>query len=286
MIVLLFETEEIPQELQANVYEETRSDGSTALMLSLLPDTSSFDIDSFNTEFIFLVDRSGSMRGDKILQTSLALEEVLNNLPAGSLFNFVSFGTNFEYAFKAGLPIDESSSLGQGLIFARSLSSTFGTANLINAITDILSSSPATGFQRVVIMLTDGGVINTDQVVSHVGNNRGSTRVFSLSIGEAGRELVNGIARAGGGTAKFVDSKELSLISEVASRPTSILYGAIRWMESRHRLAKTLSLQTEDPYFITSPTPLLTLLTLQHQWEARRTMSVKCSAACSSMRQH
>jgi hypothetical protein len=220
-IVLLFETEEI-QELQANVYEETRSDGSTALMLSLLPDTSSFDIDSFNTEFVFLVDRSGSMAGDKILQTSLALEEVLNNLPPGSLFNFVSFGKNFEYAFEGSLSIDESSSLDEGIIFARTLSATFGSTNLINPIADILSSSPATGFQRVVMVFTDGEVSNTDQVVSHVGNNRGSTRVFSLGIGDADRELVNGIARAGGGTAEFVDSKELSLISEVAKNQVTI----------------------------------------------------------------
>jgi Vault protein inter-alpha-trypsin domain len=46
------------------VFNETRSDGWSAIMLTALPDTSSFNVDAAKTEHIFLVDRSGSMGGE------------------------------------------------------------------------------------------------------------------------------------------------------------------------------------------------------------------------------
>ena len=62
------------------------------------------DDDSFELEpqeFIFLIDRSGSMyQGDKAIKTAKeALKLFLHSLPDGSFFNVVSFGTNFEYLF-------------------------------------------------------------------------------------------------------------------------------------------------------------------------------------------
>ena len=76
---------------------------------------------------------------------------------------------------------------------------------------------------------------------SALQDNRGSTRVFSLGIGEADRELVNGIARSGGGTVQssLWTARSCSLLAKSprakwtlppkpASCPASILYGAIR----------------------------------------------------------
>ena len=59
----------------------------------------SFELEA--QEFIFLIDRSGSMYwGDKAIKTAKeALKLFLHSLPDGSFFNVVSFGTNFEYLF-------------------------------------------------------------------------------------------------------------------------------------------------------------------------------------------
>lgn len=49
-------------------------------------------------------------------------------------------------------------------------------------------------------------VSNTDQVISTVWANSDSTRLFAFGIGASvSRHLVNGIARAGGGAAEYVN---------------------------------------------------------------------------------
>ena len=50
---------------------ETGADGSRAVMLTLVP---SFDVGTCKCEFIFLVDRSGSMGGEKIKQAGRAMQ--------------------------------------------------------------------------------------------------------------------------------------------------------------------------------------------------------------------
>lgn len=46
-------------------------------------------------EYIFLIDRSGSMYGSPIKLAVSALKLFLHSLPVGSKFNVVSFGTHF-----------------------------------------------------------------------------------------------------------------------------------------------------------------------------------------------
>jgi Mg-chelatase subunit ChlD len=46
-------------------------------------------------DYIFLIDRSGSMSGQRINLAVGALKLFLHSLPIGSKFNIVSFGSNF-----------------------------------------------------------------------------------------------------------------------------------------------------------------------------------------------
>jgi hypothetical protein len=59
--------------------------------------------------------------------------------------------------------------------------------------------------RREVVVLTDGQVTNTDAVLALVRSSAAHTRVFSFGIGAgSSRHLVQGIARAGGGSAEFI----------------------------------------------------------------------------------
>ena len=46
--------------------------------------------------FIFIVDRSESMEGETMITTVEALKLFVQSLPAGCMFDIISFGTNYE----------------------------------------------------------------------------------------------------------------------------------------------------------------------------------------------
>jgi von Willebrand factor A domain-containing protein 5 len=48
--------------------------------------------------FIFLVDRSGSMSGQKMEMTKEALKLFIQSLPPGCLFEIISFGSSYSFA--------------------------------------------------------------------------------------------------------------------------------------------------------------------------------------------
>ena len=57
------------------------------------------DMDSAKGEYVFLLDRSGSMGGKRIEKAKEALVLFIKSLPKDSYFNVVSFGTNSQRLF-------------------------------------------------------------------------------------------------------------------------------------------------------------------------------------------
>ena len=50
-------------------------------------------------EYIFFLDRSGSMSGERIGKATQSLIIFLKSLPQDSFFNVISFGNDFEFLF-------------------------------------------------------------------------------------------------------------------------------------------------------------------------------------------
>jgi uncharacterized protein with von Willebrand factor type A (vWA) domain len=66
------------------------------------------ELDTAANEFIFVLDRSGSMDGVRIRQAKVALLIFLKSLPPGSYFNVVSFGSGFEQLFNYSKPYEDN----------------------------------------------------------------------------------------------------------------------------------------------------------------------------------
>ena len=71
------------------------------------------------------------------------------------------------------------------------------------------SNVPAVRWIAQVIVLTDGQVTNTDEVLALARAHAGHARIFTFGIGPgASHHLVRGLARAGGGAAEFIHPGE------------------------------------------------------------------------------
>ena len=206
--------------------EKTPDNKSLAGFVTLRPDLLFGDV---NREFIFLVDRSGSMGScctgsskTQIEQAGEALGLFLRSLPPTCTFNVVGFGTCHSSLFGTPRPYSDGS-LDEAARYAASLRADMGGTELSAALEHVLSMpSPLSSrigaytdttkpFQRQVFILTDGQVSNDNQVFDIISRytKHGHCRVFSLGLGtHVSRHLVKGMALAGKGTAKFVDGRD------------------------------------------------------------------------------
>jgi uncharacterized protein with von Willebrand factor type A (vWA) domain len=64
-------------------------------------------VEPYLYDYVFIIDRSGSMDGEPIQLASLALQVMVQSLPYGSKFNIVSFGSNHEFMFEQSVEYNE-----------------------------------------------------------------------------------------------------------------------------------------------------------------------------------
>jgi Ca-activated chloride channel family protein len=182
-----------------------RGERGGAVLLSFVP---RFEASTQPAEVVFVIDRSGSMGGSSIAEVRNALQLCLRSLSAGSRFNIVSFGSTFEAFFPASRAYDEAS-MKEAAAFVATLEANMGGTELLPALQFVVSQEMAAGLARQVLVLTDGEVTNTDEVIDLVRRHARAARFFTFGIGAgASQHLVRGIARASGGAAEFISPGE------------------------------------------------------------------------------
>ncbi|CAG0890317.1 unnamed protein product [Darwinula stevensoni] len=202
--VLLLETES-PH--QPRLILEKGHNSTVAAMVTLVP---SFKLPGLKCDFIFVIDRSGSMTGEKMEKAKDALQLFLKSLPMDSYFNIVSFGNTFSSLWEGSQKYDEGS-LHKASAHVMEMTANMGGTEILKPLSSVFQQVQLDGYTRQIIVLTDGEVSNTEQVVSLVRDNcnTSKTRVFALGVGsDASHHLVNGIALAGNGEALFAALKE------------------------------------------------------------------------------
>ncbi|KNC53592.1 von Willebrand factor A domain containing 5A [Thecamonas trahens ATCC 50062] len=188
--------------------------GDDALAFTIVPeagdlfDASAAELGAQRAELIFLVDRSGSMAGSRMNQAKNALQLFLRSIPMGSKFNIVSFGSRYEKLFASAVEYNDRS-LTRARAAVAGMKADLNQTDILPPLRDIFASEPEDGVPRQLLILTDGEVPNTSEVLTFARNAASETRVFTFGIGaEASRTLVKGLARAGRGYAEFVVSGE------------------------------------------------------------------------------
>ena len=161
---------------------ETIGDTTYALMM-ILPPTAAHTVSSGPREQIFVIDSSGSMGGQSIVQAKAALTDALGRLRAGDRFNVIDFDSTARTLFAAPQAFTPQRH-AEALRFVAALEADGGTE--IGGAIDVALSQPAEpGYLRQVIFLTDGAVGAETALFTAIEQRLGPARLFTIGIGAA-----------------------------------------------------------------------------------------------------
>ncbi|XP_063293291.1 von Willebrand factor A domain-containing protein 5B1 [Pelobates fuscus] len=155
-------------------------------------------------EFIFLLDRSGSMSGVNITRVRDAMLVILKSLMPTSLFNVIGFGSTFKSLFPCSQSYNEEN-LAIACESIKRLRADMGGTNILDPLNWIIRQPVCRGYPRLLFLLTDGAVSNTGKVIELIRHHSSFTRCYSFGIGQnACRRLVQGVASVSKGSAEFL----------------------------------------------------------------------------------
>ncbi|XP_026092945.1 von Willebrand factor A domain-containing protein 5B1-like [Carassius auratus] len=206
------------------------------VMLNFCPYLSSTtsDLRSIQGEFIFLIDRSGSMSGVKINRVKDAMVVILKSLFPACLFNIVGFGSKFKTLFATSQSYNEES-LTLACEHVKKIRADMGGTNILAPLNWILRQPMQRGHPRLLFLLTDGAVSNTGKVIELLRSHARFTRCYTFGIGQGVcRRLVLGLAAVSRGTAEFLAEGERlqpKMIKSLKKTMTSVLTDiSIEWL--------------------------------------------------------
>ncbi|MFC2107651.1 VWA domain-containing protein [Bacteroidota bacterium] len=175
--------------------------------------------------FTLIIDESGSMGGNKIIQARAAAEFIVNNLNDGDMFNLVRFETSIT-SFKPDHVEFCEQYKNEALVFISNINAS-GSTNISGAFTEAIEdyANNDTTRANIIIFFTDGhptaGITNMELLLQHIQDQQTYYNVNELEIHTFGigmgvnQSLLSMIAQQNNGLCQFLLDNELQqMISE------------------------------------------------------------------------
>ncbi|HYE03791.1 MAG TPA: VIT domain-containing protein [Phycisphaerales bacterium] len=164
--------------------------------------------EAIKRDVVIVLDRSGSMAGEKFAQARAAALQVLEGLAEGESFNIVDYSDSI--ATLSGTPVVKSAeSMARARAYLAQLQAVGGT-NLNDALQEALRLEPAPGTLPLALFLTDGLPTVGERAETAIRDNakRANTharRVFTFGVGlDVNAPLLNSVARAARAVPTFI----------------------------------------------------------------------------------
>ncbi|KAF4438732.1 von Willebrand domain [Fusarium acutatum] len=179
---------------------------------------SNFELDPDEHEYIFLVDNSGSMSGQRTQNANGVVKAMLGSLPGqrNSTFNIYNFNTSASSILpaKRSIPYD-TNNVANALNLLKATA--YGGTDIDKALKTVFSERNSSKPRCSVIVITDGldwGVTaamkTVQQNVSNAASSSKLLRVFVLGLGDdVSRGMCEGLARAGSGATAYITESQL-----------------------------------------------------------------------------
>ena len=166
-----------------------------------------------SNEFIFFIDKSGSMDGIKMESVIKSTKIFVQSLPNSCKFNLIGFSSECFPLFETPQDYTEEN-VQKSIEFIDNLKADGGTA-LKDGLEKCLKTSISKGFGRQIFILTDGDVDDLEGVVKMIEKFSNQTRIFTLGLGEdANKTFIVQAAENGNGQHSFiVNTKDDDILS-------------------------------------------------------------------------
>eukprot|EP00029_Vermamoeba_vermiformis_P006021 TRINITY_DN2250_c0_g1_i2.p1 TRINITY_DN2250_c0_g1~~TRINITY_DN2250_c0_g1_i2.p1 ORF type:complete len:961 (+),score=220.14 TRINITY_DN2250_c0_g1_i2:48-2930(+) len=182
-------------------------------------------------EFVFILDCSGSMSGDKIIQACRTLKLFLASLPSRSKFNIVRFGDKFFTLWPESKSLT-ADSVQEAMKYSDNSSANMCDTKVYEPLKAVLEAPSLKGnngeiIPRVVFLLTDGQFTGQNLIFDLVDKHASQSSVYTIGIGSdvVEQDLID-IAHYGKGQALIVKSmNNSSLQSRVIDMLQSVMFG-------------------------------------------------------------
>lgn len=164
---------------------------------------------------VFVLDRTGSMAGDKIVQAKGALKYCLNSLRPQDRFNVISFNESPDVVWdNAGEDLVPASktNVTKALDYADRIDASGGTnlnAAVIKSLKLFGSSAKKGGNPDFVVLITDGlptvGEQNVETILKNAKDVKSDARIFSFGVGyDVNTQLLDLLTEQSGGKSEYV----------------------------------------------------------------------------------
>lgn len=154
-------------------------------------------------EMVFVLDCSGSMRGEPMNQAKTAIRRALRHLGPDDTFQVIRFSNDASALGDRPLPATPRN-IERGLRYVNELEGGGGTM-MIEGIKAALDFPHDRSRFRVVTFLTDGYIGNETDILRAIHAKLGSARIFSFGVGSSvNRYLMERMAKAGRGAAAYL----------------------------------------------------------------------------------
>jgi Ca-activated chloride channel family protein len=163
-------------------------------------------------DVIFVLDTSGSMRGEKIEQARSAVDYCLEHINPGDRFNVITFGTDVR-SFRDELVGRTEANVTAAREFVENVVAN-GRTNIAGALEKAMGGKSEAGRPRIMIFLTDGaptaGELNPEKILEQVKKaNTNGTKIFVMGVGhDVNAHLLDALADEADGSSEYVAPRE------------------------------------------------------------------------------
>jgi len=200
------------EEIDASLitYRERGDDGFFMLLLTPSPEVDRNNV--IPKDVTFVLDTSGSMKGDKIKQAKDALTFCIKSLNQGDRFNIIRFATDTE-SFRKGLVSANKKNKSEAHKFVSAIKARGGT-NINDALLLALKSNGQSKRPHILIFITDGeptvGETDLPDIIDNIEKgNKKKARIFVFGVGEdINTHLLDKISSENHGVSEYVKPAE------------------------------------------------------------------------------